>query len=58
MSSLAVCALAVGAATLILAYSEPEFLTVVKETIYQLVKAGYKADKILAIMRFYCQDYQ
>jgi hypothetical protein len=33
--------------------ADPEYVQIIKEAIYWLVKAGYDADKIVQIMQFY-----
>ncbi len=33
--------------------SEPEYIQIIKEVIYHLVKAGYSETKILQIMKYY-----
>jgi hypothetical protein len=52
MSTLVIGATVIGLAVLVLS-TDPEFIKIVKEIIYQLVLTGYGEEKIIYIMTLY-----
>jgi hypothetical protein len=53
MLSLIIGGAVIAGLAAVIVSSDPEYVQVIKEAIYWLVKTGYDPDKIMQIMHFY-----